>query len=375
MPRKGVAFHALVCYHFLMNSTVEHVSTEDVHAFRKKILDWYDKHRRVLPWRALKGEEPVPYHVWLSEIMLQQTTVQAVIPYFLKFVKKWPDVHVLANADNEAIMSYWAGLGYYARARNLHKCAKVVSDEYDGQFPSDQKELQSLPGIGDYTSAAIRSIAFNKPSVVVDGNIERVMARYHAVSDALPKGKKVLKAYAAAYSEGVEDRPGDYAQALMDIGATVCTPKSPSCAFCPVNDDCRAYGLGTAEAFPVKAAKKAKPKRYGYVYIVKQDDKILLQKREERGLLGGMFGLPTSDWVDDKAEQHHLDVLGETNIPESTVAVYHVFTHFELELNVVEITVSNDFCYDESYSWFSLASVDQIGFPTVFKKAYDLRSK
>lgn len=373
MLRKGVAFDGLLCYHSVMDSIIERISTEDARVFRKKILDWYDQHRRVLPWRALKGDVANPYHVWLSEIMLQQTTVQAVIPYFLKFVKRWPDVHALASADNEDVMSYWAGLGYYARARNLHKCAKVISHDFFGIFPQEQKQLLLLPGIGDYTSAAIRSIAFDKPSVVVDGNIERVMARYHAVEEAMPKGKKALKAYATKYADAFEDRPSDYAQALMDLGATICTPKSPLCAFCPINDECQAYKSGRATVYPVKAKKIPKPKRYGYVYVVRNSNgDILFHKRPAKGLLGGMFGLPTSGWVNAEDQRQHLNVFESLEINPSDSHIRHVFTHFDLRLDIFEGVAKSDETFGESFIWHKRNSSKNIGLPTVFKKAYDL---
>jgi A/G-specific adenine glycosylase len=221
----------------------------DIDVFRKKILSWYNKHQRALPWRTSskdkkKGIKPNPYHVWLSEIMLQQTTVVTVGPYFEKFIQKWPTIHDLAKAERDEVMHEWAGLGYYARARNLHKCAQTVSVELGGEFPEEQSELEKLSGIGGYTSAAIAAIAFDKPANVVDGNIERVMSRIYAIKEPLPDSKVRLKELAAGLSDERKDHPGDYAQALMDLGATICTPKSPKCMLCPVNDLCEARKLG-----------------------------------------------------------------------------------------------------------------------------------
>lgn len=329
----------------------------EAQSFRHKILEWYDRHKRDLPWRDC-GD---PYKIWLSEVMLQQTTVAAVIKYFLKFTDKWPDVHALAVADNEEVMSAWAGLGYYARARNLHKCAKVVSQELGGVFPSSQEELKKLPGIGDYTSAAIVSIAFDQAAVVVDGNIERVMARYHAYSGE----KRGLKDVAAYYAEGFEDRPGDYAQGLMDLGATICSPKSPACALCPIHDGCAGYKGGTPTFYPLKVAKKEKPKRFARVYWVTNDEgQVLLERRPDRGLLGGMVGLPTTEWVEDKKEAHlgcfeHAVCLN--------LQVLHVFTHFHLTLDIYSVENYNARNFETAF-WSDLDDIHSIGFPTVFKK-------
>ncbi len=340
-----------------LSSITSEVSTEDASHFRHKMLDWYDRHKRDLPWRDC-GD---PYKIWLSEVMLQQTTVAAVIKYFLKFTGEWPDVHALAQAESDDVMSAWAGLGYYARARNLYKCAKVVSEELNGVFPSVQDELKKLPGIGDYTSAAIASIAFDQPAVVVDGNIERVMARYHAYDG----GKKGMKALAACYADGFENRPGDYAQALMDLGATICTPKSPACALCPVNQGCAGYKSENPARYPVKSAKKVKPKRYGRVYWVTNDEgSVLVEKRPERGLLGGMLGLPTTEWGERKMIQHIDDFEASVN---SGLSVFHVFTHFHLTLDIYFVVGCCDARNPASF-WVDATEIGTIGFPTVFKK-------
>lgn len=352
-------------------STAKNISTDKPAIFRKKVLDWYDVHRRILPWRALEGEAADPYRIWLSEVMLQQTTVQAVIKYFLKFTDKWPDVHALARADNDDVMSNWAGLGYYARARNLHKCANIISNDYDGVFPSDQVTLQKLPGIGDYTSAAITSIAFNKPANVVDGNVERVMARYHACKIAVPEGKKVLKGYAALYADGFTKRTGDYAQSLMDLGATICTPKSPACSLCPLNENCIGYRQGTPEIYPLRAPKKERPKRYGYIYhVTNVQGDVLIHKRPEKGLLGGMYGFPTSKWLEDEGGLEHLELLGDgERWRENVASITHVFTHFHLTLVLFSCVISDKGNIPLEYEWIDKVELQKLGMPTAFKKA------
>ena len=351
-------------------------SLDDVLWFRRALLGWYDRHRRVLPWRAVEGVTPDPYLVWMSEIMLQQTTVQAVIPYFLKFTERWPCVHDLAAADVEDVMHEWAGLGYYARARNMHKCANVVVSQYDGVFPSDQKSLKALPGIGDYTSAAIMAIAFDKPAVVVDGNIERVMSRYHARRGALKDIKKHLKELAADYFLSSEGRPGDLAQGLMDLGATICTPKSPKCALCPLQSCCEAFRLDIAEELPEKSKKKARPRKRGYVYWVENTlGEVLVERRPTKGLLGGMIGLPTSDWLVDQQKLTHIDMgLGQGHLEPLGLSVHHIFTHFELSLDLYRIKINEDMdaYLHQRYSWQAVKTINDGGFPTVFRKAVAL---
>lgn len=347
---------------------------QDSEAFRSALLQWYDVHRRALPWRAKEGQEPNPYHVWLSEIMLQQTTVPAVIPYFKKFVDKWPAISNLAAADQDDVMDAWAGLGYYARARNLLKCAKVVANDMGGTFPQDQKLLKALPGVGDYTSAAIRSIAFDKPANVVDGNVERVMTRLFAIKDPLPNSKPELKALAGSIADDYGERPGDYAQALMDLGATICTPKSPKCMICPVRSFCRAQEEGIADALPYKVKKGQKPARQGYVYwiINRRAGDILLHKRPEKGLLGGMTGLPTSDWVDiKKGVPDHPDGMKalEYEVRKSAF-IMHSFTHFDLKLTGCFIDCEHIpfSCNKTDYFWLPISNLPNQSFPTVFKK-------
>ena len=355
-----------------LNNTVQLQNTVDPKTFRKKMLRWYDKHRRALPWRALPNEVPDPYHVWLSEIMLQQTTVQAVIPYFIKFTQKWPTIYDLAQADNDDVMHNWAGLGYYARARNLHKCAKHIMSDHDGIFPSNQTDLKKLSGIGEYTSAAITSIAFDKPSVVVDGNVERVMARLHAVETPVPKGKSILKEYAAHYSEGFSNGPGDYAQSLMDLGATICTPKSPKCSICPISNYCNAHTTRSEEKYPVREPKKVKPNRYGYVYwITNNDDEVLIHKRPDKGLLGGMYGFPTTQWQENKTATVHLEFLANKKMKKKKEIVKHVFTHFNLHLTIYSMIIDKE-SFSEAFSWVDENKIDQVGLPTTFDKVRKL---
>ena len=340
-----------------------------INNFRKKILGWYDKHRRAMPWRALKGHKPDPYHVWLSEIMLQQTTVITVGPYFQKFIERWPTVYDLAKAEREDVMHEWAGLGYYARARNLHKCAQIVSDEFGGFFPDDQEALKKLPGIGDYTSAAITAIAFDKPANVVDGNIERIMARIYAVTEPMPDSKKTLKELAASLADGRADRPGDYAQALMDLGATICTPTSPKCGMCPVTTMCAAKELGIAETLPAKKPKSAKLQKHGHVYWISNDnDEVLFVRRDEKEMLGGMLGLPTTEWVKTSEKPKTLKGYKKTKL-----AVLHSFTHFDLKLDIYTSQHENVTIPPEKDPiWVSSSKIEELGLPTLFSKVVKL---
>lgn len=299
------------------------------------LLAWYDRHRRALPWRALPGEAVDPYRVWLSEVMLQQTTTVAVAPYFRAFLERWPTIQALAAAPVEEVMHAWAGLGYYARARNLHECAKTVAGWRGGRFPEDEDSLRQLPGVGGYTAAAIAAIAFGRRAVVVDGNVERVMARLFAVTDPLPAVKPRLKELAAGLTPSV--RCGDYAQAVMDLGATVCTPKSPACAICPWMGPCAARHQGIAAQLPAKSAKPERPLRRGLAFwTLRKDGAVLLRRRPPVGLLGGMMEVPSTDW---RAEAW---TLAEAAAQAPTAAewtvlpglVRHGFTHFQLELAV-----------------------------------------
>ena len=328
------------------------------------LLAWYDRHARVLPWRVPPGagERADPYRVWLSEVMLQQTTVAAVRDYFATFTRLWPTVEALAAAPDEEVMARWAGLGYYARARNLLKCARVVAGDLGGRFPETAEELRRLPGIGPYTSAAIAAIAFDRPEVVVDGNVERVMARLHAVQTPLPEAKPELVGHAAALTP--EARPGDYAQAVMDLGATICTPRSPACGICPWREPCAARAAGIATELPRKSPKKAKPTRRGHAYVIRRPDgAFLLERRPDRGLLGGMLGWPGSDWAEAQPAPAPplpaaLEEIGE---------VRHTFTHFHLILQVHAGRADGP--PPEGADWQRLAPAS---LPTVMRKAYDL---
>ena len=302
------------------------VNDSTVRAFRDALLDWYDAEGRTLPWRARPGD-PVPdaYAVWLSEVMLQQTTVAHATPYWRKFLKAFPSVCDLARADSDTVMGMWAGLGYYARARNLHACAKTVCDDLDGDFPTSEADLLKLPGIGPYTAAAIAAICGGEATNVVDGNVERVVSRLFAVETPLPKARPELRRLAAQLVR--DDRPGDYPQALMDLGATVCRPRNPSCRLCPVSAFCEALQDGDPERYPVKPKRMPIPTRYGHAFVSVRDDKVWLQRRPESGLLGGTLGFPTTEW-DDTPQP---DPGGWQRAGE----VRHVFSHFQLDLAVM----------------------------------------
>ena len=303
------------------------------------MLAWYDRHARKLPWRVgpkarARGVKPDAYRVWLSEIMLQQTTVAAVKPYFDAFMARWPDVAALARAPRDEVMKAWAGLGYYARARNLHACAEAVVRDRGGRFPETAAGLKALPGIGDYTAAAVAAIAFDEPVAVVDGNIERVIARLFAIDTPLPAAKKEIRARQQEMTP--QARAGDYAQAIMDLGAAICTPKKPACALCPLNGDCAAHQRGNEEAYPVRAARNVRPTRHGLAFVAVRDDgAVLLRRRPDSGLLGGMAEVPGSDWVSlSTALSPALHAPIQADWRAVPGLVKHVFTHFRLELNV-----------------------------------------
>ena len=305
---------------------------------RRRLLSWYDANARDLPWRVgpadhAQGVRADPYRVWLSEVMLQQTTVPHATPYFLKFVARWPTVQALAAEDDGEVMAAWAGLGYYARARNLLACARAVAGEHGGVFPDTEAELRTLPGFGPYTAAAVAAIAFDRPANVVDGNVERVMARLYAVETPLPAAKPELKALAQGLVG--EDRPGDWAQALMDLGATICRPKAPHCERCPIADDCAAYAAGAPESFPRKSAKAERPRRHGVAYVLTRGETVALVRRPPKGLLGGMLGLPTSEWRAAPFGDAEALAAAPANADWRAVGeVEHVFTHFSLTLRI-----------------------------------------
>lgn len=336
------------------------------------LLDWYDRYARTMPWRVAPQDRalaalPDPYHVWMSEIMLQQTTVAAVRGYFTAFITRWPTVFDLADAKDEDVMAAWAGLGYYARARNLLKCARVVANDLSGVFPSDEVDLQKLPGIGPYTSAAIAAIAFDQPASVLDGNVERVMARYHLIEEPLPTSKETLRNL--AFQMLPEARFGDYAQAIMDLGATVCTPRSLSCGICPWAADCKARAMGVAQDLPKKLAKPQKPTRFGTCFVVvREDGAVLLERRPNKGLLGGMLGWPGGIWSEDKTAPEPPFQVDWKHVSEE---VLHTFTHFHLKLRIMQTTVPHDF--DQSLGQFvGLDVFDVNDLPTVMRKVWKL---
>ncbi len=300
------------------------------------LLAWYDRHRRTLPWRHLPGEAPDPYRVWLSEIMLQQTTVTAVIPYFERFLVRFPTVEALATAEEGAVLSAWAGLGYYARARNLHACARQVAAL--GGFPRSLAGLRELPGVGAYTAAAVAAIAFGVPVVPVDGNVERVAARLFAIVETLPAAKPAIAIAAAILGDdpAARARPSDFAQALFDLGATLCTPKAPACALCPLMADCAGRIAGVAPDLPRKAPKSVRPVRYGaHFWLMDGTGHVLLRHRPPRGLLGGMTELPGTPWI--AAPLSRPDALAHAPMKavwRTAGQATHVFTHFELKLDI-----------------------------------------
>lgn len=325
-------------------------------AFHNALLNWYDMHGRTLPWRV--PTNPNPYYVWISEIMLQQTTVPTVKGYFEKFIRKWPSVEQLATSSLGEVLHMWQGLGYYARARNLYRCVHVLMEKHNGNFPRTKKELLTLPGIGSYTAAAIESIAFQQPAVVVDANVERVISRLYAIQSFLPAAKEEIHQYATALSP--LKRPGDYAQALMDLGSMVCTPKSPQCTICPIASFCKAAG-DTADQYPRKKIKQIKPVRKAiFFWIENGKGEIFLEERPHKGLLGGMKGLPSYGW-DNNAEAP-LNLKG-TKMPGT---VNHTFTHFHLEGKIIHIR-SNE--VPLKGEWAHSRNFHTLPLPTLMKKA------
>jgi A/G-specific adenine glycosylase len=334
------------------------------------LLAWYDRHRRALPWRAPPGERGDAYRVWLSEIMLQQTTVKAVAPYYARFLALWPDVRALAAATLEEVLRAWAGLGYYARARNLHECARTIVERYGGKFPENEAQLQALPGIGAYTAAAIAAIAYDAPATPVDGNIERVVARLHAVESALPAAKPEILRLARALTPAC--RAGDFAQALMDLGATICTPKNPACALCPWNDGCAARRRGTAETLPRRMPKREGTLRRGAAFVARRADGfVLVRTRPSKGLLGGMIEVPTSAWSSD-FDESDLASAPPFGPPVSwrklSGVVRHVFTHFPLELVVCVAEVAAHTPAPPGARWLALADIAGEALPSLMRK-------
>jgi A/G-specific adenine glycosylase len=348
------------------------------------LLDWYDRHRRVLPWRPPAGQRPDPYAVWLSEIMLQQTGVKTVGPYFAKFLARWPDVTALGRASLDDVLRMWAGLGYYSRARNLHACAVAVLRDHGGAFPDTEEGLRALPGIGPYTAAAIAAIAFDRRTMPVDGNIERVVSRLFAVEETLPQAKPVIQKLASTLlgdsragdeksrAGDEKSRAGDSAQALMDLGASICTPKRPACSLCPLSEACAARQRGDQESFPRKAPKKSGELRRGAAFVVTRGDELLVRSRPEKGLLGGMTEVPGSDWraaqEDEAALEQAPRLNGVTRWHRKLGAVTHVFTHFPLELVVYTAQVPARTRAPKDMRWVPIATLGGEALPNVMRK-------
>ncbi len=335
--------------------------------FQRALLAWYDGERRALPWRAKPGEKPDPYRVWLSEIMLQQTTVKAVIPYFQTFTTRWPTAVALAAASRDEVLAAWAGLGYYSRARNLYACAQAVAR--DG-FPGSEAGLRALPGVGAYTAAAIAAIAFDEPAAVADGNVERVLARVFAIETPLPKAKPAIRDLAARLTP--PKRPGDYAQAMMDLGATICTPRSPSCLICPVRDFCVASSRGEAERFPLRQAKAEKATRRGDAFVIMRHagdgPQVLLRRREDAGLLGGMMEVPCSEWTGTRSNGG-ADAPAPSGGWKEGRTVKHTFTHFHLAMRVFARAGLGGEAKEFGGEWAALGNLQAFALPAVMKKA------
>jgi A/G-specific adenine glycosylase len=330
------------------------------------LLAWYDRERRALPWRAAPGTLPDPYAVWLSEVMLQQTTVPAVIPYYARFLARWPTVAALARADLNDVLHAWQGLGYYARARNLHRAARMVAAEFGGHFPDSEEALRRLPGVGVYTAAAIAAIAFGRPAAAMDANAERVIARLFAVREPLPHAKPRLRALAQVLVP--QQRPGDFAQALMDLGATVCLPARPRCSACPLRDCCLALAQGRVAQLPKRAMRRVRPVRYGAAYWFSDGQCVLLRRRPAEGLLGGLMQLPMSAWTEQIAED--VALRAQAPLParwrKLEGEVRHGFTHFELVLSVW--TARGRPRAESDGTWWPLNRLDEQALPTLVKK-------
>ena len=332
-------------------------------AIAEKLLEWYDRNARRLPWRVPRGGGTAdPYRVWLSEVMLQQTTTAHAAPFFAAFTERWPTVQALAGAPEADVMAAWAGLGYYSRARNLVACAREVAKR--GGFPDNEDELRRLPGLGAYTAAAVAAIAFGKRAVVIDANVERVVARLFAIGEPLPGGKPAIRAAAEQITPDL--RAGDFAQAMMDLGATICTPRDPKCLLCPLAPDCAGRATGEPARFPVKGPKRTRPSRIGTAFWIERDGQVWLVRRPAKGMLGGMRALPDDGW------SARADGSGDAPLAGSWRAggvVRHGFTHFDLELGVAIYTGAQ---WDELQGvgeWWPAAEIEAAGLPTLFAKA------
>ena len=337
----------------------------------KNLLEWYFKNGRILPWRvspkdAETGENPDPYKVWISEIMLQQTTVSAVIPYFEKFIKRWDSVEKLSQAEENDILAFWAGLGYYARGRNLFKCARELNNKFDSKIPNDKKTLLDLPGIGEYTASAIRSIAFGEREIVIDANIERVVCRLFKIEKPIKESKKEIRKYASKLFP--KFRSGDFAQALMDFANSICKPRKPNCESCPISRSCLSLKLGKAENIPVRPTKRNIPIRMGYVFFTKvKPNKLLLERRASEGILGGLLGFPTTKW---EAKKNKPDLPFKANWTFTKRVVKHQFSHFKLELEIVIGEKENSEFDNSNYLTVEHKNFDLMSLPTLMRKVY-----
>jgi len=352
-----------------MGRVAKRPATASSRGIASDLLAWYDVHARALPWRESPGIRPDPYRVWLSEIMLQQTTVKAVIPYYRKFLARWPAVTDLAEAELDDVLAAWAGLGYYSRARNLHACARMVASENGGRFPESEAALLKLPGVGAYTAAAIAAIAFDRPATAVDGNIERVVARLFAVEEPLPGSKPRIKQLAASLVP--QERSGDFTQAMMDLGASICSPRSPSCGLCPLRDHCEAQRAGLQETLPMKAPKKERPTRYGTAFLaIRRDGAVLLRQRPPKGLLGGMMEVPSSEWLSGHAAREAAFAAApvEADWQLLTGTVGHTFTHFHLELTVYRAMDVPDTQPPAGCRWVQQGQLPEAALPSVMRK-------
>ena len=339
--------------------------------FSTSLLKWYDKEARKLPWRippelTKKGVKNDPYKIWISEIMLQQTGVKTVQTYFINFINKWPNIQNLNAASENDILREWSGLGYYRRALNLKKCAEIICENYNGKFPDNEKELLNLPGIGSYTAAAIISIAFNKPAIVIDGNIQRITSRLYEIKEDIKKSKS--KIYGKLENFCSKKRPGDFAQALMDLGAKICKPLNPKCNFCPLVKYCLAYKNNTYQSIPLKTKKLNKVIKKGYLYIgITTEEKIILIKRPKKGLLGGTICPPSSDWKQNEFPTPKPPFKGDWKILSKSI--FHSFTHFDLELKVMMSTI-NEYPNDAYLEPLNSNTLNSL--PTVMKKGVEL---
>ncbi len=350
------------------------MSTTDSKALRRKLLAWYRTHGRDLPWRPSRAASgrtaPDPYHVWLSEIMLQQTMVSTVTGYFDHFVARWPNVSALAAADLDEVLHAWQGLGYYARARNLHRCAGVVANNHGGLFPESEDALRQLPGIGAYTAAAVAAIAYGAKTMPVDGNIERVLARLHALNGPLSITKPRIAEHARALIPMRGRGAGDVAQAMMDLGATVCAPRGPRCETCPWRRDCAAFAIGQPEAFPAKNPKPVRPIRHGVVFWLQRDNgAVLLRRRPEKGLLGGMMEFPSTDWRTAVWSREQARDLAPALASWRVVPgqVDHVFSHFALRLTIWRARIDADVT-SPAGTWVPVERFDEFALPTLMRK-------